>query len=192
MNIRGPVVAAALLVLAGCGDDGQRDLTARLDEMRSRPEGHIEPLPERPEYQPLRYRAGDERSPFEQGAIAAAPTLSQADAEPADSGPRPDPQRTREPLERFALEALQLTGTLTVNGRTMALIRTPEGELVRLYRGDYLGQNNGRVVAIDRSGIDIVELQPGGDGYSEVSRRMTMSGTGSDSGRNDIGYNNRS
>lgn len=167
------VTALFGLLLVGCEPHDQSALEAELDAMRNRPEGGLEPLPDQPVYQALEYRGEGRRTPFDSGE---APPVSVLQVQ--GSGVRPDPERSPDPLERFALDDLRLAGTLTIAGRVVALIQTPEGELVRLHVGQYLGENSGRAVAIGSDHVEIVELRPEGDGYSESNRRLTLDGSG--------------
>ncbi|WP_438766253.1 pilus assembly protein PilP [Kushneria sp. TE3] len=169
------IMLALCLGLWGCGEDRAAQLDAELETLRNRPVGHLDALPEQPVYQPLRYDAHARRSPF-----AAAPGM--AAATPAETPPpssvRPDPERAREPLENYALSALRLVGTLSVDGRTIALIRTPDGRVVRLQHRQHIGENNGRVTRIGSDHIEITELSPDGSGgFSEVSRTLTLGAT---------------
>ncbi|REC94125.1 pilus assembly protein PilP [Kushneria indalinina] len=176
MNRASPLIVLALcLGLWGCEQDRTEQLDAALETLRQRPVGHLDALPEQPVYQPLRYDAHERRSPFAAapGMVAAAPV----EATPSGSV-RPDPGRVREPLEGYALSALRLVGTLSVDGRTIALIRTPEGRVVRLQHRQHIGENSGRVTRIGSDHIEITELAPDGSGgFSEVSRTLTLGAT---------------
>lgn len=163
------------LGLWGCERDSSAQLDAELETLRHRPVGHLDALPEQPVYQPLRYDAGGRRSPFE--AAAGMADTAPATATSANDV-RPDPGRPREPLEGYALSALRLVGTLSVGGRTIALIRTPDGRVVRLETQQHVGENSGRVTRIGSDHIEITELAPDGlGGFSEVSRTLTLGAT---------------
>ncbi|WP_445620908.1 pilus assembly protein PilP [Kushneria sp. Sum13] len=171
-----PLIMLALcLGLWGCERDSSAQLDAELETLRHRPVGHLDALPEQPVYQPLHYGAGGRRSPF-----AAAPGMvATTPAQVTPSGDaRPNPGRAREPLESYALATLRLVGTLSVGGRTIALIRTPDGRVVRLEPRQYIGENSGRVTRIGSDHIEITELAPDGrGGFSEVSRTLTLGAT---------------
>lgn len=168
------LVLMLALLLAGCEGHHHGDLEAELDSMRNRPEGRLEALPAQPFYQALEYRGQGRRTPFKSGE---APMVA---SEPARqvSGVRPDTGRPPDPLERFALGDLRLAGTLNINGRAVALIQTPEGELVRLHAGEHLGEHNGRAASIERDHVEIIELRPENEGYSESSRRLMLGESG--------------
>lgn len=175
MKVSRLLVLMLALGLWGCERDSSAQLDAELETLRHRPVGHLDALPEQPVYQPLRYDAGGRRSPF-----AAAPGMAvTAPVEATSSSSvRPDPGRAREPLENYALATLRLVGTLSVGGRTIALVRTPDGRVVRLETQQHVGENSGRVTRIGSDHIEITELAPDGrGGFSEVSRTLTLGAT---------------
>jgi len=148
------VAIAALAALAGCADDTD-DLRARVAEIKSRPGGRIEPLPEVKPYETFAYEAEDQRSPFEAGAPAAA-SLSNA--------LRPDVNRPREFLEQFSLDTLRMVGTLRLGGREYGLVQTRDGLVHRVLPGNHVGQNDGRITAVDQGQISLIEIVPDGMG----------------------------
>ena len=102
------VVAASLVV--ACGGD-MDDLDSYINEVKARPGGRIEPLPEITPYEVFAYVADVEglRSPF-------VPDTPQA-AGPSTGGRRPDPDRPAEFLEQFPLDTLRMVGTLDIWAR---------------------------------------------------------------------------
>jgi type IV pilus assembly protein PilP len=147
-------VIAALLALSGCAD-GNDDLRARIEEIKSRPGGRIEPLPEVKPYETFSYAAADQRSPFEAGAPATAGV---------QNGLRPDTNRPREFLEQFSLDTLKMVGTLDLGGRNYGLIQSRDGLVHRVLPGNHLGQNDGRITAVEEGKISLIEIVPDGMG----------------------------
>lgn len=150
-----PLVAATLLVTAGCGHD-MSDLKRWVDQVKARPGGEIEQLPEVEPYETFTYSAQNLRSPFTPGR-AETPSST-------GKGPRPDPNRPREPLESFSLDSLDMVGTFQRGGDTWGLVRDPEGKIHRVQVGNYMGQNYGHIVEVMPSRINLVELIPDGSG----------------------------
>ncbi|WP_162062344.1 pilus assembly protein PilP [Vibrio taketomensis] len=72
-------------------------------------------------------------------------------------------------LERFPLEKLSLKGVMSRNGSNSALVQTPSGDLVKINAGQYIGLNNGKVVKVTESYMQIDETLP--DGLGCWSRR---------------------
>jgi len=144
----------AALALSGCADD-RDELRARVEEIKSRPGGRIEPLPEVKPYETFSYAAADQRSPFEAGLTASAS---------APNALRPDANRPREFLEQFSLDTLQMVGTLQLGGREYGLIQTKDGLVHRVLPGNHLGQNDGRITAVEEAKISLIEIVPDGMG----------------------------
>ncbi len=148
------LATAALAVIAGCSDDTEQ-LRAQIAEIKSRPGGRIDPLPEVKPYETFAYPASDERSPFEPGIPASA------------TGPnaiRPDSSRPREFLEQFSLDTLRMVGTLKLQGRIYGLVQTNDGLVHRVLPGNHLGQSDGRITAIEEGKISLIEIVPDGMG----------------------------
>mgnify|MGYP001824666357 CR=1 FL=1 len=131
------------------------DLMSYVDDVKARPGGRIEPLPQIKPYQTFTYEAGTRRSPFVQEV-----GVSQGQR----AGPRPDQNRPKEYLEGFPLDTLNMVGTLEREGRTFGLLQTQDGLVHRVLPGNYVGQNDGRVVSVSEAGIEVEELVPDGIG----------------------------
>lgn len=126
-----------------------------IDEVKARPGGRIEPLPQVKPYETFTYDAQSLRSPFK-------PDTPQARA--AASGPRPDTARPKEYLEQFPLDTLRMSGTLLQGNYNYGLVQTRDGLLHKVLPGNYIGQNDGQVVAVSPSEIQVEELVPDGLG----------------------------
>ncbi|HAL22039.1 MAG TPA: fimbrial protein, partial [Stenotrophomonas sp.] len=79
-------------------------------------------------------------------------------------GLRPDPNRRKEPLEGFPLDALDMVGTIGTGGGTVALVMGPDKVTYRVRPGGYLGQSDGRVTAVFEDRVELIELVPDGAG----------------------------
>jgi type IV pilus assembly protein PilP len=143
-------VAAIAASLAACG--GADDLRAYIDEVKARPGGRIEPLPQVQPAPTFVYEAGARRSPF----MPETPQRRMSDDPNAVKGP--DPNRPREFLEQFPLDTLTMVGTLADRRASFGLIQTTDGLVHRVTVGNHMGQNYGRIVAISDSEIQLVEI----------------------------------
>ncbi|HEX7374657.1 MAG TPA: pilus assembly protein PilP [Steroidobacteraceae bacterium] len=141
-----------LAALAGCSND-MDELHAKIDEIKNRPSRGIEPLPEVKPYETFDYAATDQRSPFEAGVPASVA-----------NGIRPDSNRPREFLEQFSLDTLRMVGTLKLQGRVFGLVQTRDGLVHRVLPGNHVGQNDGRITAIEDGKISLTEIVPDGTG----------------------------
>lgn len=164
------VVAAALaaaLLVTGCSG-GMADLDAYIAEVKARPGGRIDPLPEIKTYESFRYAPGDARSPF----VPDVPTVGPA------GGVRPDVERRREYLEGFPLDTLSMVGTLNMGGQRYGLVQTSDNLVHRVLVGNYVGQNDGRIVSITSSEIQVLEIVPDGlGGYTERAASISLGDT---------------
>jgi type IV pilus assembly protein PilP len=163
---------AVSAALAGCGSSGDhQDLRAFMDEVQARPPGRIEPLPPFEQVPPFAYQASNMRSPFEPPVEIRAPNRP--------SGPqvKPDPNRPKQYLEQYPVSNLTMVGTLSQNARTFALVQDADGGVHRVERGDYMGTDHGRILAIEESAIELIEIVPDGTGgWVERSRTVPLGG----------------
>lgn len=162
------LVAVATLGLSACGAD-MDELDQYINQVKARPGGRIEPLPEITPYEVFTYVADVEgvRSPF-------LPDTPQA-AGPA-GGTRPDPDRPREYLEQYSLDTLNMVGTMNLGDTAYGLVQTSDGLIHRVVPGNFMGQNDGRIVDIDESKISIVEIISDGiGGYIERDAAVSLS-----------------
>ncbi|PYY70194.1 pilus assembly protein PilP [Pseudomonas jessenii] len=148
-----------LSALSGCGaGDDYDDLDEYMSEMRLRGPGRIEPTPVIRSYPAFTYNAANLRSPF-------SPQISTdlAARRKGSHNVKPDPDRVRQYLEGFNIEQFEMVGTLSNAAGSYVLLRGAGG-VHRLKVGDYLGRNDGRIVAISGSQVDVVEIVPDGQG----------------------------
>ena len=166
---KGLLLAIVALGVSACGGD-MDDLDSYINEVKARPGGRIEPLPEITPYEVFAYTADVEgiRSPF-------FPDTPQA-AGPAAGGRRPDPDRPAEFLEGFPLDTLRMVGTLDINETVYGLVQTSDGLIHRVIPGNYMGQNDGRITDISESEIALVEIISDGiGGYIERDAAIGLS-----------------
>jgi type IV pilus assembly protein PilP len=160
------LLAAGLSACGGTMDD----LDQYINEVKARPGGRIEPLPEITPYEVFTYVADAQglRSPF-------VPDTPQASAG-VGGGIRPDSDRSREFLEGFPLDTLRMVGTLDIAQTTYGLVQTSDGLIHRVVSGNYMGQNDGRIVGISESEIELVEIISDGiGGYIERDAAISLS-----------------
>jgi type IV pilus assembly protein PilP len=157
--------ALALIALAGCSSDMDK-LQAQVAEIKSRPGERIEPLPEIKPYESFAYNASNMRSPF----VPSAPARSDV-----ASAVRPDAKRAREFLEQFPLDTMQMVGTLQLQGRNYGLVQGKDGLVHRVLPGNFMGQNDGRIVSITSTRISLIEIVPDGlGGYIERPAALAL------------------
>jgi type IV pilus assembly protein PilP len=164
------LLATVMFGLVACGSDND-DLDVYINDVKARPGGRIEPLPEITPYEGFTYIADAEglRSPF-------VPDTPQVSTSGAGGGIRPDSARSREFLEGFPLDTLGMVGTLYIGDTMYGLVQTSDGLIHRVVPGNYLGQNDGRISNIDESEIELVEIISDGiGGYIERDAAISLS-----------------
>ena len=164
----GMILVLAVFGLAACGGD-MDDLDQYINEIKAKPGGRIEPLPEITPYEVFTYVADAQgmRSPF-------VPDTPQASG--PSGGARPDRDRSREYLESFPLDTLGMVGTLHIDQTMYGLVQTSDGLIHRVIPGNYLGQNDGRITDISESEIALVEIISDGiGGYIERDAAVSLS-----------------
>lgn len=119
----------------------------------------VEPLPEIKTQEPFTYAAFKLTDPF-----AALNLKAQVAAKGAGTGPRPDMNRRKEPLEDYPLDALKMVGTLARGKQAWAVIQAPDGTVHRAGIGNHLGQNFGTITRITEDKISLIELIQGAQG----------------------------
>lgn len=160
-----------LPLLAACAPVNDfADLQAFTTEVRARPGGEVEPIPEFKEYEAFTYSAAGFRSPFD---IPVRIRLQEGMS--ASENVQPDLDRRKEPLENFSIAELAMVGMVERNGHYVALVENTAGEVHRVLLGNYLGRNHGRVVTITASQMDLIEIVPSGTGgWMERPQTLTM------------------
>ncbi|SDG76069.1 type 4a pilus biogenesis lipoprotein PilP [Pseudomonas abietaniphila] len=163
-------IGVTLMALAGCDGSGDfDDLKQFMAEVRARPVGNIEPMPKFRPYEAFTYAASSLRSPFQ-------PPIK-VDLVNRQKGSRlvqPDPTRVKQFLEGFNIDGFEMVGTLSNETGMFALLRGAGG-VHRVKVGDYLGRNDGRIVSITESAVQVIEIVPDGEGaWLERPRSISL------------------
>ena len=154
------MVLVLLPLLGACG----RSVTSKpgdapnlekwVAEVKKRPAPALEPLPVMQQFETFEYAAQSLRDPFSNAFTD----------EGGVGGLRPDPNRRKQVLEQFPLDALDMVGTIGGGGGLVALVMAPDKVTYRVRPGIYMGQAEGRVTTVTTDRIDLVELVPDGAG----------------------------
>lgn len=123
-------------------------------EVKKRPAPALEPLPVMKQFETFEYAAQSLRDPFSNAFTDDS----------GGAGPRPDPNRRKQPLENFPLDSLDMVGTIGEGPSLVALVLAPDKVTYRVRPGMYLGQSDGRVTSVSDDRIELVELVPDGAG----------------------------
>jgi type IV pilus assembly protein PilP len=144
------VLAVAAAVLSGCSF-GMRDLQDWVATEKAKKGPPLNLLPPIKTFESFPYQAKDLRDPF------SAPVTDESESAAAN-GPQPDRNRPREPLESYPLDTLDMVGTIGSGAGMIALIKDPTGAITRVRAGNYIGQSFGRIIKVNESNIELVEL----------------------------------
>jgi type IV pilus assembly protein PilP len=161
-------IFATLLLLSVAACSSQMDeLQQKVAEIKNKPGERIEPLPEIKPYEAFVYNDSTMRSPF----VPSAPARNDV-----ANAIRPDAKRAREFLEQFPLDTMKMVGTLQLQGRNYGLVQGKDGLVHRVLPGNYIGQNDGRIVGVASTKISIIEIVPDGlGGYIERPAALALS-----------------
>lgn len=170
MFLRRILLAFLSLMLLGCGGADHSDLRAYIETVKAKPAGRIPPIPTYPPYESYVYSSASKRSPFDKPIdikrrvyAKTTPNLS------------PDFNRTKEFLEGFDVAGLTMVGTLKKGGTLWALIRDSGGGIHRVAVGNYIGRNHGKILTVDNTKIELLEIVSDGlDGWVERPRLLAL------------------
>ncbi len=153
------LIVGFVLTLMACSSSEFEDLQQYIKEVKSRPGAPIAGLPEAKPYERFLYQDGDLRDPFK-------PTIK-ATAKAGPSGAnqlRPNIGRDSEALESFPLDALRMVGSLKQDNQKWGIVKTTDGFIYRVKRGNHVGKNFGKITQITDSEIKITEIISDGMG----------------------------
>ncbi len=162
MKTRCLIILSAVLLVA-CDNGDHSDLNEFVATAGVGLRGQVDPLPEVKTFEFFTYDAFDILSPF-------IPRKNEQ-VQNSDTGIKPDLARRKEFLESFPLESLEMVGSLEREESIYAVVKTPEGNLLRVSIGNYLGQDYGEIKKISESQIELRELVQ--DGVNEWTERIS-------------------
>lgn len=149
MKLHGLLLLLPLL-LFGCASEDHQDLRQWMRDEAKGMKGKVPPLPEITAFPVVSYETESLTPPFAAGKIV---TLEAAADKTA-----PDRTRPQQPLEIFPLEDLKVSGVIMAGTVPFALIQTPPPNKPKHVRvGEYMGRNFGKITAITREGITVLE-----------------------------------
>lgn len=160
------IILTAILFLAGCEQDELADLKQFMAQAGQDGQHALEPLPQLKPQEEFGFAPESQQDPFKPRSMKS---------DQASSGLQPDARRQKEFLEGFPLDALRMVGTIAQKGRLYALIKTPDGTVARVMKGNYLGQNYGLIVGISDSAVELREtIQDGAGEWTESKATLAL------------------
>jgi len=156
----------AFSLLAGCSQDKFADLREFMAKAGTSGQKPLESLPTVKAQEIFSYEPGGTPDPFKPRSLKPAK---------GGGGLQPDLSRPKEALEQFPLDGLRMVGTLLKGGQLYALVRTPEGTLYRVRKGDHMGQNFGLVIGMTEASIELREtVQDGAGDWTESKATLAL------------------
>jgi len=168
---RSAVMGLIFSVACASGCSSRVDsVSSEMKQIHSEPTLPITPAPVFLPVPTFTYAAQGLRSPFLPTSLAEELKVM------AGRHVMPDLNRPPQFLEQFALETLHMRGTIhNLKGPLFGLIEDPQGGVMRVQVGNYIGKNYGRIVGITPTQINLIEVVPDGrDGFVERPRSLVM------------------
>jgi len=158
LSRQAPAVTTAALLLAaalsGCTDDSP-GLQAWMDETRANTRKSIGRIPEPRQFEPFRYAARGGDDPFAATRLQVTPN---GPAARSGGGMTPDPNRRREPLEAFPLDAIRLVGHIYRASTGSVALLEADKVIFQAKVGSYVGQHFGRITRISETEVGLREV----------------------------------
>ncbi|MDI6746048.1 MAG: pilus assembly protein PilP [Rhodocyclaceae bacterium] len=158
------------LLLVGCGEGEHDDIRKWMAESSRDLRGRVPPLPELKPFPIVAYEAHDQMDPFSANRV-------EPEKREGGGGAKPDFDRPREQLENFPLETIQFIGVVTkTKSKVRYVLAQVDGVVYQATKGNYMGQNFGRITEVTDTEIILKELvqDPSGQTTDWVERRMTL------------------
>jgi type IV pilus assembly protein PilP len=146
-----------LLALSGCGSSSQEELQQWMAEQKSQIRPKVTPIAEPKQFKPENYTQISTVEPFSKEKLTQAIKRDSAQATVNGALVAPELVRRKEALESYPLDAMALVGSLTKEGRPVALVKV-DNLLYQVRPGNYLGQNYGRVTNISETEVTLREI----------------------------------
>ena len=165
-------VVFTTLLLFGC-EAKVDDLQVFIAEVKQTTTVYIEPYPEFESKPTFIYSADTFRSPFQRPRNTGAGVEIKVAAQPNCA--QPDFNRSKQPLEKFGIDALSINGVFQSNGKKWALVKSSTGKLFKATIGDYLGLFFGKIDSIQNGTVSFTEMLPDGAGcWQKKQATITM------------------
>lgn len=161
------ILLVLIMALSACGEPNVSDLQQFVNDTKARQKGTIPALPTASSYETYTYDETKLRDPFTRTAPRRRTVRP-------GTGIHPIPGRKRDILEQFPLDTLTMVGSLEQSGKRWALIKAGDGTLYRMKRGNYIGQDNGRILSVSENRLELQEIVSDGLG-GWIKRKSSLS-----------------
>ncbi len=148
---------SGLLVGCNANQDSLSDFVSQTEQKARKDVSSLAPLKE---FKVAEYSQHGMREPFvlpRAALVLSQPTVKK------DCW-QPQTRKKTGQLERYPLSKLRLKGVMSSNGKVSALVQTPQGNVVKVNAGHYVGLNNGKITRVTNQYLQINETLPDGLG----------------------------
>lgn len=136
--------------VTGCLKE-KEDINIWIDQTNQSVRPKVEPLPPKVVYEPYQHVVNNLPNPFDVSRLYSDGRNASSD----DAG-KPDQNRVKQFLESIALSEMRMVG-LMKNAQGATALVSAQGTVHFVKAGDYIGQDYGRVVNIQETGITLSE-----------------------------------
>lgn len=170
MNKKILIISFFTLSLVGCKQTDLTELTSEINQKKLTTLGFVPDPPEIQEFKNYEYTSSGLKSPF-RNSISELKTEKKTLTEI-----KPDLEREKTELEEYPLEDYSMLGSIISkkDNNLQAIMNDGRGKVYMIKIGEYIGQNNGKVMEIKENSIKIEEIIPNG-GYRWVKRPAIIS-----------------
>lgn len=154
------------VLLSACTAD-MEELQQWTENERRAARPSVKPLQPPSKFEPQAYEAATGVEPFSPQKLSVG--AKQEAAQP-NSALAAEMNRRREPLEAFPLDSMTMVGSMSRQDGRYAVLKV-DNLLYYVKRGNYLGQNFGRVLKIDETELTLREIVQ--DASGEWVERIT-------------------
>ncbi|MEZ5644495.1 MAG: pilus assembly protein PilP [Burkholderiaceae bacterium] len=157
------MASLSLSLLTACSSSGEDELQQWMVSERNSIRPNVKPIEPPGRFDPQAYVSENDQPPFDPEKLNSVlrgslpPTLSNSALVEAELN------RRKEPLEAYPLDTMSMVGSLMREGQLVALVKV-DNLLYQVRRGNYLGQNYGRVNDITETEIVLREIVQDGAG----------------------------
>jgi type IV pilus assembly protein PilP len=163
---------AVVVLLGACAGSEQGEIRDWMKAQRAATPTSIKAVAPPLAFIPAPYLQSASSDPFDDLKLKAA--LARARAASGASALQPDLARKREALEAFPIDNIKMTGFLLKQGKPTGLL-SASGALFNVNVGSYIGQDYGKVIAINEQEIGLKELVQDGAGvWSERTVKLPL------------------
>lgn len=154
-----PALAALLCasLLTACGGANEQEVQQWMAQQRAQTKPRVDPIPEPKQFTPQSYTESSAVDPFSNQKLAQALRRDSGQSAASSALVAPELARRKEPLEGFPLDAMAMVGSLTRQGRPVALVRV-DNLIYQVRPGSYLGHNYGKVTRITETEVVLREI----------------------------------